>query len=110
MHDLYQEVNVKKQEGDEESVLAFYKRALRLMKEHKDVFVYGDFEVVESENVSTFVYKKTYREKTAVVALNFTTCPQPAPACANMRLLISSEVEMLGGSLRSFEGRIFINY
>lgn len=112
-HDLYKEINVEKQENDPDSVLSFYKRMLQLRKEHRDVFVYGTFEILDPDNVSTFVYRKHFQEKTALVALNFTTEVQPVPsseALGDMRILESSYSKTRPDVLQPFEGRIYVNY
>lgn len=110
VHDEYPEINVAKQEMDHDSVLSFYKRVLRLRKEHKDVFVYGTFELVDPEGRQTFVYRKRYQEKTALVVLNFTTEVQMLPRTEGLRLLISSSGKTMDGTLQPLEGRIYIDY
>jgi oligo-1,6-glucosidase len=110
VHDAYQGINVARQEADENSVLAFYKRTLKLRKEHKDVFVYGSFELVDRDDEKTFVYRKRFEEKTALVALNFTTEEQPCPNVDGMRLLVSSYGKSKIDVLQPLEGRIYINY
>lgn len=109
-HSLYKAINAKAQEKDVESVLSFYKRLLRLRKGHKDVFIYGAFDLIDPENISTFTFRKHYQEKTALVALNFTTLAQPAPSNDGMQLLVSSCSKISPGVLQPFEGRIYINY
>lgn len=109
-HDDYQEINAAEQVKDANSVLSFYKRLLKLRKEHKDVFVYGTFELLEPENSSTFVYRKRYQDKTALVALNFTTSPQPAPSTDQMKLLVSSYKMLSPNTLQPLEGRIYVDY
>ncbi|KAH7139479.1 alpha-glucosidase-like protein maltase [Dendryphion nanum] len=109
-HSLYKDINAKSQEKDHDSVLSFYKRLLRLRKEHKDVFVYGTFELTDPEDVNTFVFRKHYQEKTALIALNFTKTPQPAPSRDGMALLASSYSKPTGDTLGPFEGRVYINY
>ncbi|KAF2791207.1 glycoside hydrolase family 13 protein [Melanomma pulvis-pyrius CBS 109.77] len=109
-HDLYKEINAEAQEKNVDSVLSFYKQLLRLRKEHKEVFVYGTFELLDAENVSTFVFRKHYQEKTALVALNFTTAPQPAPPADDMTLLLSSYHKTGLNTLQPYEGRVYINY
>ncbi|KAJ4349768.1 uncharacterized protein N0V89_008386 [Didymosphaeria variabile] len=109
-HESYGDINAKAQEEDENSVLAFWKLLLRLRKEHKDVFVYGTFELLDTENLSTFVYKKQYHGKTALVAVNFTAEPQPAPRIDGLRLLLSSYPESTQDRLQPYEGRIYTNY
>jgi alpha-glucosidase len=110
VHDAYPGINVARQEGDENSVLEFYKKVLRLRKEHKEVFVYGSFELVDTDDERTFVYRKRFEEKTAVVALNFTREEQPLPEIDGMKLLISSYAKSKGDVLQPLEGRIYINY
>ncbi|KAF2852280.1 glycoside hydrolase family 13 protein [Plenodomus tracheiphilus IPT5] len=110
VHDHYPEINVAKQEQDHNSVLSFYKRVLRLRKEHKDIFVYGTFELVDPEGMQTFVYRKRYQEKTALVVLNFTTEMQELPETKGMQLLISSYSKATSGTLQPLEGRIYIDY
>ncbi|PVI07345.1 glycoside hydrolase family 13 protein [Periconia macrospinosa] len=110
-HDLFKEINAEAQEEDADSVLSFYKRALRLRKEHKDVFVYGAFELLDPDNDNTFVYRKTYEEKTALVATNFTSVAQPLPQIGSgMKLLASSYSKTVSDRLQPFEARIYIDY
>jgi oligo-1,6-glucosidase len=110
VHDDYKTINAAQQEKDDDSVLSFYKRMLRLRKEHKDVFVYGTFELLDAEDPDTFVYRKRYEEKTVLVALNFTTKPQPSPDTKEMKLLASSYAKGTPDMLQPLEGRIYINY
>ncbi|KAH5042174.1 hypothetical protein HBI75_036760 [Parastagonospora nodorum] len=110
VHDDYREINAAAQEGDEDSVLGFYRRLLKLRKEHKDVFVYGTFELVDVDDEKTFVYRKRYEDKTAVVALNFTTEAQPLPDTDGLKLLASSYPKAAPYMLQPLEGRIYINY
>jgi oligo-1,6-glucosidase len=110
VHDGYKEINAAQQEQDEDSVLAFYKRMLRLRKEHKDVVVYGTFKLFDAENPNTFVFMKRYGEKTALVALNFTTKKQSLPNTERMKLLQSSYSGGTSDMLQPLEARIYINY
>jgi oligo-1,6-glucosidase len=110
VHDDYKEINAAKQAKDENSVLSFYKRMLRLRKEHKDVFAYGTFELIDVMNENTFVYRKQHQDKTALVVLNFTTEPQSLPESEGMKLLVSSYAKPTTGTLLPLEGRIYINY
>ncbi|OAL49734.1 alpha-glucosidase-like protein maltase [Pyrenochaeta sp. DS3sAY3a] len=110
VHDEYRSINAARQEGDKDSVLSFYKRVLRLRKEHADVFVYGTFEVLDHEDLDTFVYRKRYQEKEALVVLNFTTKPQPLPRTDDLKLLVSSYSKSTSDTLQPLEGRIYINY
>ena len=112
VHDLYPEINAEAQERDANSVLGFYKKMLGLRKTHKDVFVYGRFEVLDLENENTFVYRKRYEERTAVVVLNFTTEVQGVPkgVVVGMEVLVSSYGKVETEALQPLEGRVYVNY
>jgi oligo-1,6-glucosidase len=110
VHDNYPALNVAKQEKDEESVLKFYRRVLRLRKEHVDVFVDGTFELLDEENLDTFVYVKRYEEKMVLVALNFSTEPREMISTEGMSLLVSTYKETTAMVLQPLEGRMYVNY
>ena len=112
VHDEYPKINVEAQEGDAQSVLSFYKTMLAMRKKHKDVFVYGKFELLDPQGRGTFVYRKRYTDKTAVVVLNFTTNYQllPEEAVEGMTLLVSSYGKIDGETIQPLEGRIYVNY
>jgi len=109
-HDQYGNINAEDQEADPYSILSFWKRLLRLRKEHRDVFIYGAFELLDAENVHTFVYRKQFMDKTAIVALNFTTEPQPLSTEEGFKVLVSSYAKYRPSVLQPYEGRIYINY
>lgn len=112
VHDGYPEVNAVKQEADPGSVLNFYKQVLRLRKEHKDVFVYGAFELLNPESKEIFVYRKRYEGNVAVVVLNFMTEVQTLPEgdVRGMEMLVSSHGKDDGVELQPLEGRLYVNY
>ncbi|KAL2793087.1 glycoside hydrolase superfamily [Aspergillus keveii] len=112
-HDLYREINVKKQEGDPASVLSFWKQALQLRKEHRQLFIHGAFEVLDFDNQEVFCFMKSRGEDQALVILNFTPTEQPCPQSemvARMKLLISSYPASSEGrrKLQPYEGRIYV--
>lgn len=78
VNDDYKEVNVAAQlhgPRASESVHAFWKRSLQYRKENKDVYVYGDFEIIspdEDPNKAEIVaYRRWSMDRTVVVVLNF---------------------------------------
>lgn len=109
-HGLYKTLNAQAEQEDADSVLSFYKRMLRLRKEHKDVFVYGAFELLDAENLCTFAYKKYGQGKTALIAVNFTISPQALPHIDDMKLLVSTYPGPPLDTLQPLEGRIYIDY
>ncbi|KAI5204054.1 glycoside hydrolase [Aureobasidium subglaciale] len=76
VNDDYKEINAeaqrKQDDPDKLSVLQFWKRGLANRKEHKDVFVYGDFQVLDEEDKRVFAYKRASESEAFVLALNFT--------------------------------------
>lgn len=69
----YLEINVKKQSGDENSVLNYYKKLieLRKSKDYKEIFTYGDFEPAYLNKDKIFAYYRKNNDKTILVAANF---------------------------------------
>lgn len=90
----------------------FYKQCLRLRKEHRDVFVYGKFEMLDPLGEETFVYRKRYEGRIAVVVLNFTTEVQKLSVreVEGMRLLLSSYGKVASPALQPLEGRVYVDY
>lgn len=112
VHDLYPEINVKKQESDPTSILSFWKDALRLRKENRELFIHGAFQVVDYENQSTFCFVKSRDDRQALVVLNFTSTTQPFAQhdkASEMRLLVSNCGTHVLEVLQTFEGRIYLN-
>lgn len=80
-HDNYRELNVARQLKDPTSVLAFWKRMLKIRNEYRDLFIYGGFDLYDVDNEKTFLFAKRRLgaaandggPRTAVVALNFTS-------------------------------------
>ncbi|KAL4755732.1 glycoside hydrolase family 13 protein [Aspergillus foveolatus] len=111
-HDLYREINVKKQEGDPDSVLSFWKKVLLLRKKYRHLFIHGAFEVLDFDNLDTFCFIKSRGEQRALVVLNFSAAEQlftQTEMAANMELLVGNYAEAdLREKLRPYEGRIYI--
>ncbi|OBT69532.1 hypothetical protein VE03_01234 [Pseudogymnoascus sp. 23342-1-I1] len=109
-NDNYAEVNVKREAEDKNSILSFWKQMLRLRKEQSDVFVHGIFGILDKENNSTFVFEKKGANGKAIVALNFTETDQPLalPSDSTVKLLVGNYDDEVSGTLRPFEGRIYL--
>lgn len=109
VHDDYAHVNAVQQGADQDSVLSFWKRVLRLRRQHKDVFVYGAFEMLDPEGMDSIVFRKTAREGTAVVVLNFSTRGMQVPRVVQgMKVLVCSGKGE--GVLGPLEGRVYVDY
>ena len=53
------------------SVHAFWKRALESRKQNKDVFVYGDFEMLDMEHEKIVAFRRWSESKAFITILNF---------------------------------------
>ncbi|KFH46003.1 Alpha-glucosidase-like protein [Hapsidospora chrysogenum ATCC 11550] len=128
VHDDYRSLNVARQRGDPASILSFYKSALRLRKQHRELFVFGTFKLVDPEDESIFAYVKRDARggsgKKAVVVLNMSgeegrLGPDVTAAMDGdePRLLVSTrgkegDAKIKGGKpvMSAWEGRVYVNY
>jgi len=62
--------NVEKQNKDDQSLLSFYKKLLKLRKEHV-ALMQGDFEMATKYPANTLVYFRCVAEEQIMIALNF---------------------------------------
>ncbi|MDG5473375.1 alpha-glucosidase [Jeotgalibacillus sp. ET6] len=65
----YKEINVEDQLQDENSVLSFYKRMIKLKKDH-DIFTYGAYELILPDHHQIFAYTRTLKKEQVVVLTN----------------------------------------
>lgn len=105
--------NAKQQQSDPHSVLAFWKRMLKVRREYNDLLVHGDYEDLDPQNEHLFVFAKTWQGRTAVAVCNFTEGERevvvPGEAGARKREVLVSSVEgWKEGVLAPFEGRIYL--
>ncbi|VUC20432.1 unnamed protein product [Clonostachys rosea] len=125
VHDEYRSINAARQRDDPESILSFYKSCLRLRKQHKQLFVFGSFKLIDPENEFVFSYIKRDPKgssKKAVVVLNMSKEDRAGPNIAEEmdgdepRLLVSTlargdmEQKSQQPVLGPWEGRVYINY
>lgn len=71
VNDDIEECNAQHQLVDPGSVFHFWQRILHLRKQHKDIFVYGRFELVEHDNSSIICYQRISNHDVATMVLNF---------------------------------------
>jgi glycosidase len=67
----YKTINAASQVGVQGSVFEHWASILRLRKSHKDVFIYGDFEMVDEKNNDVFAYTRSFGKEKALVVANF---------------------------------------
>ncbi|KAI1339674.1 glycoside hydrolase family 13 protein [Xylariaceae sp. FL0016] len=114
----YKNVNVASQIEDPDSVLSFWKLAIKSRKLFPDVFVHGRYQVVDRDNEQVFAYWKmsTSGSGAALVLLNFSSNVAKMPSLsledrASLRILISSAGEPsdpINADMTPWEGRVFV--
>ena len=71
VNDAYPQCNARRQVGIEGSPFEHWAAILRLRKALPDVFVYGDFRLVDDANQDVFAYKRSYGDEVVLVVCNF---------------------------------------
>lgn len=101
----YKEVNVEDAEKDENSLLNYYRRLLKLRKENK-VLIYGDFKLHYKHSRKLFVYERNYKGVRALIINSFVENPVVFSAPAGFDLTkgeaIISNYEITDFSLNTF--------
>jgi oligo-1,6-glucosidase len=124
VHDDYRAINVSQQRDDPLSILSFYKQVLKLRKEHRGLFVFGTFELLDPGCEAVFAYVKKNSKRpgeTAVVVLNMSREVQVGPHVVDAmggdtpQLLVSTISESPGELedgrpiLAAWEGRVYVH-
>lgn len=110
-NDNFDTINAAAQEHDPKSVLSFWKNMLQLRKANRNLFVHGDFHLVDPDHPHLFLYTKTYEGQQALVVLNFTSKPQPYSLSSEFqsaKFLAGTHDGRKDGELAPFEGHIYM--
>ncbi|CCH41479.1 alpha-glucosidase [Wickerhamomyces ciferrii] len=110
VNDNYKEINVKAQTGDPDSVFSFYQNAIKVRQLHKELFIHGDFEILDYENDKLFTYVKSSADQKSYVVLNFSNEDVPfKPLISGDLKLINSNVKDVNeNTLTPYEGRVYL--
>jgi alpha-glucosidase len=105
--------NARQQQSDKTSVLAFWKRMLQVRKEHNDLLVHGQYDDLDVESSSMFIFSKTWEGKKALCVCNFTDQVKTLELPKEMKngkmdLLVSSVDDCVEKELAAYEGRIYL--
>ncbi|KAF5623198.1 trehalose-6-phosphate hydrolase [Fusarium sp. NRRL 52700] len=74
VNDNYKEINAASQTSDPKSVYSCYRKVLQRRKEFLDIFVYGNFQLVDESNSKVFAYsRRADNGETALIVCNFAT-------------------------------------
>ncbi|KAI1268075.1 alpha-glucosidase [Xylariaceae sp. FL1019] len=72
VNDDYPHINVTRQHGDPESVLSYYQRCLKFRQDHKDVIIYGNFEIIDPDDKDIVSFQRFTDNERYVTVTNFT--------------------------------------
>lgn len=132
VHDDYRSINASQQVEDPESILNFYKTALKMRKTYRDIFIHGSFKLVDANDQGIFAYVKTSTTRInqrgqfakALVVLNMSGKERKYPDIAealkcnvqDVRTLISTEMASKGSKgegnsvIGAWQGRAYVNF
>ena len=106
----YTTVNVSAEEKDSLSCLNYFKKLIKLRKQNP-VFVYGKYQLLDSDNSNVYAYSRELNGKKLLVLLNFTNKPASVSTGVNMsnaRLLIDNYGKASStNSLRPYEATVY---
>lgn len=68
----YKKVNVAEEEVSPDSVLNYFKDAMKCRKENKEL-IYGDYFLIDEENICIYAYLRQWHGKKILVTLNFSS-------------------------------------
>ncbi|TVY58618.1 Alpha-glucosidase [Lachnellula cervina] len=74
-NESYHDINAESQVGVKGSVFQYWASILALRKAHKDIFIYGNFKLLDVDHEDVFAYTRTFEGKTVVVVTNFRKTP-----------------------------------
>lgn len=94
----YKEINVEREEKDENSPLNYFRKLVKFRKEN-EVLIYGSAEHFDLENEKVFAYKRELGDRKILILLNF----KDSEATANVPFDLKN-AKILFGNYDSFDG------
>ena len=102
----YRRYNAEDEQNREDSVLNFYKKAIKLRKENK-ALIYGEFIPSKNNKSPVYCYYRVYNDKSYYIELNLSKSIKERTVDTNgMQLLLSTKGNTKN-VLRPFEGNIY---
>jgi glycosidase len=88
----YINVNVKKQESDEKSILNTYQKLthLRRFSDYSDVLTYGKFKLINPDDENVFAYERYDSNKKLIIITNFRSYTVPFDYQKDVRIVYSN--------------------
>ncbi|QPG76647.1 oligo-1,6-glucosidase ima3 [Brettanomyces nanus] len=113
MNDSFRDgINVEDEAKDPKSVLNFWKNAIKVRKENKDILVYGyNFEFYELDHPKLFSFTKEYAKQTLFAVFNFSgdNVQFKFPDSNEYQLFFGTHdgADGASGNLKPWEGRLY---
>ena len=109
-------ISVDQQEDNQDSVLNFWRKMLKIRKQYPDIFAFGRFDLHDADNEATMTYTKTSYEghpDALLIVLNFTDDEQPlyipqSLSSFKLELLASAIPGPHDSILSGWEGRVYL--
>lgn len=100
----YIDINVENEEKDEDSILNYYRKLIKLRKDNKTL-VYGSFKQLKT-NKNYFVYERELNNEKYLIVINLTDKELNYPIKIDAKL-ISSNYSSYSNKLRAYEANVF---
>lgn len=113
VNDDWKKKNAKMQSEDPNSLLEFWKKMLKFRKEYKDLFIYGRYEFVETEEEDVFAFTKESQGMKSLTVVNMSgewkKWGRPSSILGlDCKILIGNLADAEYGGLRPWEGRVYL--
>ncbi|KRK61793.1 trehalose-6-phosphate hydrolase [Companilactobacillus farciminis KCTC 3681 = DSM 20184] len=104
----YDKINARDSLEDEDSIFYYYKKLIEL-RHSSDLIVYGNYELLDSDDNEVFAYKRHYNGETLLVISNFTSEDLSRDYGQNDgELLISNYKDDKDTELRAYESKVYL--
>ena len=111
VNENYKEINVKSQENDEESILNFYRKAIKLRKELSAVR-YGNYIEYSKSSSKVYIYSREDDKQKILVICSYypkdTKFSIPKGFNLNDGKLVLSNYDKLSDKLKPYETRVYV--
>lgn len=105
----YKEVNAASQINDPDSIFNYYKKLIKLRKQH-EIIILGNYELLLPDDEKIFAYKRCYNGQTVLVVCNFSEeiLSFPFQESLDKNCIISNYEESENVKLRPYEARVYL--
>jgi len=104
-------INVQDQLKRKDSPLAFWRRVLLLRKQYNELFVHGNFELLDRSNPNVFSFVKRRGSRLAVVVCNCSGNENKVPyfdGLDSSRIVLGNVEKPAETTLQPWEGRAYV--